>query len=395
VKTLNRLRQEVDPTKIIQDAYNKAVKEIVKDKGKTFLASVDAKAKERIEIIAKNSEKQKAVVTALITSLTKKIETPAQDIRYHKVELQGGYSGRTFDTRYITPFLKERIPRIAMKESGWLTRSIEQAHPFTLKPLFPGKISNELVKTSFLQLLDDIEVSKANPRQYLIALFIFLIYERSRIQTVISSMPSVPTEKEIQIDLIINCLKEHFFTGYRSYGASKLPVIAIYSLYQIMTKELSRYKNKKLEPLMSHISPDMRAGRIGDIEVKDAHEECFEAMEIKHGIPIDPVMVRDAYKKFKTTHVRRYYLLTTAEPYIREGEERNLENLKRQIRKEHGCEVIVNGVMQSIKYYLRLISSPKEFIETYTNALKLEISRTSEIKEEHLRKWSEILKRFI
>lgn len=44
-----------------------------------------------------------------------------------------GYSGRSFDTKYITPFMKFKFPKIAMRESGWLTRSLEQLEPYDLK----------------------------------------------------------------------------------------------------------------------------------------------------------------------------------------------------------------------------------------------------------------------
>jgi len=53
-----------------------------------------------IKIIAGNCERQKAVVTALITSLVKKIETPLQDIRLHREEFNGGYSARVYDTKH-------------------------------------------------------------------------------------------------------------------------------------------------------------------------------------------------------------------------------------------------------------------------------------------------------
>ena len=50
---------------------------------------------------------------------------PAQDIRNHQASIEGGYSGRTFDSKYITPFMKlHKFP--SMAESGWLTRALEQ-----------------------------------------------------------------------------------------------------------------------------------------------------------------------------------------------------------------------------------------------------------------------------
>jgi DNA (cytosine-5)-methyltransferase 1 len=382
-----------DPTEILESAYEKAYDEYNKDKGKSFLEKLNNNAREWIEVIATNSEKQKGVVTALITSLTKKIESPSQDVRYHKKELQGGYSARVFDTRYVTPFLKRKIPRVAMKESGWLTRSIEQMHPFTLNPPFPGKISDKKVKNAFLQILNDIEENKSDPKLYLIALFIMLINETSKVQDTIYSMPLINVEKDIEIDTIIYCLKSHFFANYHSvgHGASKLPVIAIYSLYQIMINEVERYQGKNLAPLMSHLSPDQRSGMVGDIEITDEKGNCFEGVEIKYNIPIDHTMIEDAYNKFKETPIKRYYLLTTAEPHIQNGEEQKIKESINRIKKEHGCEVIVNGVMQSIKYYLRLIRSPKIFLDIYTNALIEDANKSSEIKKGHLDMWKQIL----
>ena len=54
---------------------------------------------------------------------------PAQDIRNHQASIEGGYSGRTFDSKYITSFLKlHKFP--SMAESGWLTRALEQKVPY-------------------------------------------------------------------------------------------------------------------------------------------------------------------------------------------------------------------------------------------------------------------------
>ena len=55
-----------------------------------------------------------------------------------------GFSGRSIDTKYITPTLKE-LGLTSMSESGWLTRSLEQPYPYDFK--YQGKISK--VKDEF------------------------------------------------------------------------------------------------------------------------------------------------------------------------------------------------------------------------------------------------------
>ena len=379
------------PTQILNDALQKATKEFNKDKGAGFMATLSTGAQRWINTIGKKSGTQKGVVSALTTSLVKKIETPSQDIRYHKIDLRGGYSGRSLDTNYITPFFKEHFPRIAMKESGWLTRSIEQPHAFTLSPPFPGKIRNIQVKDAFLQILNDVEVNAADSYNYLVALFIALISKKTKIQTLIKKVRVPLTGKEAKIDQIVSSLETHFFSDYKSAGASKLPVIAIHSIYRILLIQLSRYRGKKLLPLKSHVAPDVRAGEIGDVEVVNGKDRFFEALEIKHNIPVTSGIIKDAYKKFRNTSVRRYYLLTTAKPYIDPKEKVSVRQLINEIRNKHGCEVIVNGVIPSFKYYLRLISRPELFLKLYTATLKIDIMKGAEIKEEHLEKWKEIL----
>ena len=166
-----------DYNSILEESYNKAIHEIKKDEGKSYLLKLNKKQRDWLLKISEKSESLKAIVTALVTSLVKKIEDPKQDIRYHKHELKGGYSARTLDTNYVTPFFKKYFRRLSMKESGWLTRSIEQPQPFTLR--FKGKIRDKEVKDSFLHIIDNLETNKANPEYYLISLFILLIKETS------------------------------------------------------------------------------------------------------------------------------------------------------------------------------------------------------------------------
>ena len=169
-----------------------------------------------IHIIIENAESQKGVLTVLITSLVKKIETPSQDVRYHKKELVNGYSGRGFDTKYITPFINKKFQRFAMKGgSGWLTRSLEQAHPYTLE--YPGRIQNIPVKDAFLGILNDIEKNKANPEKYLIAVLAGLIkvMERSHIRASLFEIENnkdykVQHAERITIDKILQILIRHF-----------------------------------------------------------------------------------------------------------------------------------------------------------------------------------------
>ena len=341
-----------------------------------------------VNTIIEKAESFRAVLTVLITSLVKKLETPTQDVRYHQTKLPNGYSGRGLDTRHITPFMKEKFRRFAMSESGWLTRTLEQSHPYTLD--YPGEIDNTTVKDAFLQILNDIEENKADPKEYLRSIFSALIPLMEESQRSFDFLKEAQHTETVTIEKIVDLLRHHFSHEYGVAGASRLPVLAVYSAYEILM-EIQRYEGKTLLPLKSHTTADTKSRgirAIGDIEVMHDNR-FFEGVEIKHNIPISLGIVEDAYQKFAQTPVSRYYLLTTAEPNVEDVDAVN--ELVSRIHRQHGCEVIINGILPSLKYYLRLLSNPQLFLQNYSKNLQLDFQQKAEIKETHLRYWETLL----
>ncbi len=337
-----------------------------------------------VQAVVDHAETQKAVLAALLTSLTKKLVTPQQDVRLHKVELPGGYSGRGFDTTYITPFIREHFPRLAMRSgSGWLTRSIEQLAPFTLD--FPGRIQNAAVKTAFLHILDDVETHNADPRAYLLALLRLLDAKMQADQ--LSAQPITMIAHSVTIVKLLAALRSHFYRQYHTSGASRLPVIAIHVIYELLL-DTPRYQGKQLVPLKGHTTSDLKSHTIGDVEIITEVGKYFEAVEVKHRIAITPTMVRDAFEKVNSTPLTRYYLLTTAEPNTIEQEQ--VSALTEQIHTQFGIEIIVNGIMPSLKYYLRLLPDLAAFVAVYTQRLADEYAHSTDIKLIHVQAWNEI-----
>ena len=339
-----------------------------------------------VKTIIEKAESFRGVLTVLITSLVKKIEDPDQDVRYHQKKLTNGYSGRGFDTLHVTPFMTEKFRRFAMSTTGWMTRSLEQRHPYTLE--YPGEIDDITVKDAFLQVLNDIEENKADPKKYLQLIFSALIalMEKSRMN--LDLLNKAQQIKTVTIGKIVNLLKHHFSRNYGVAGAARLPVLAVYSAYE-MLMGIERYEGKTLLPLKSHTTADTQSRGIGDIEVLNENS-FFEGVEIKHNIPISLKIVTDAYEKFEQTPVCRYYLLTTAEPNVEDVD--SVNEFVSEIHKQHGCEVIINGILPSLKYYLRLLSNPKLFLDGYSKNIELDFKQKADIKEPHLLYWEKLLK---
>ncbi len=348
---------------------------------------------EKISLIAKNCSKQKGVYTVLVTLLIHKTLRPQQDVRFHQENLLNGFSGRTIDTKYITPTLKY-LGLPSMAESGWLTRSLEQPFPYLMN--YQGKIGGKGVKEAFLGVLDFLEVKTKPINQSRIAelLAIYLlkvVLEISIDEAII--IPKIQDNKksEIKINDIISALEEHFYCKtYTAKGTSKLPVIAIYAIYELIIKEVSRYQNCNLKPLGSHTASDRTSKSSGDIEIyySESPNSLLEVIEIKFEKPIDKHMVAIAIEKIAKFNPERYLILSSAN--IKQEDMSDIAKMIDEVAKEYKCQIIVNGVLPTIKYYLRLVNYLPEFIDNYS-AL---IEKDQEINFDHKQKWSEIITRF-
>ncbi len=360
---------------------------------------IDGKNKKRIDVIIDSIDSHKSVPTALITSLVKKIVNPEQDIRYHKVDFgddkvewnNKGYSARTFDTKYITPWMKKHFEKWATKESAWLTRSIEQAHPFTLD--FPGRIKNKEVKRAFLEILNDVEEYEANPYELLRYMFFKMKKKYSNYQKLVKFTTNIEN-KTITIQNVIDALEYYFNEDFKDkQGTSFLPVVAIYSLMQSVMKYIVKYNGRILGDLKSHTASDRTSNSLGDIEVLNDDGTRYEVFEIKHNILLTKSHIEDIGMKILNSreyNLEKYYILTTNKPDINPEELENIKNYCTEFLKEHNVEIIPNSVIFTIKYYLRM-GNPEEFIEVFTKNLTELFINDSNIKEDHIIKWKSIL----
>ncbi|MBQ3556968.1 MAG: hypothetical protein IJA11_04150 [Oscillospiraceae bacterium] len=358
---------------VLDNVYARAMEAVAANDLTTTLPKA---IKEQVDLLVSRSETNKGMIAVLTTLLVHKQVDPQQDIRYHQAQLPNGFAGRGIDQNYITPFMKS-VCFPAMAESGWLTRSLEQAHPYDLN--YPGKIKPDAVKVAFLNIIDQVQVHCLCADDVLFYFFKLLVKQRDDLNIELAKPHSLSISK------IIKLLEKHFTHKYSCAGASRLPTLAIYAAYQCMMRQVARFNDKQLCPLESHNSADTQSGRIGDIDVNNDNGTAFEGVEIKHEIQITPQLVRDAYEKFKVYNTDRYYLLTTANMDSADWDA--IEAEIQRIAQIHGCQVIVNGVYTTLKYYLRLVTDPAEFIDRYVELLKVDEA----IKFQHKVAWNDII----
>lgn len=330
-------------------------------------------------VIVDNAESSKAALTVALTCLTYKIIVPRQDIRKHQQSIEGGFSGRTFDSHVITPFLR-RHSFPCMAESGWLTRSFEHKEPYTLS--YNGAIKPAALKTAFLSLIDAIqEKNTAERNEALLSLLLeLLIISRDRK----SILPAVP--RNLSIAATVSLLDSHFHAKYSAPGAARLPVLALYAVYQCLFVEgLRRFEGKSLLPLESHNSADAQSGRIGDIDVVNADGSEFEAVEVKLDVRVTAEIADRAKEKILRSTASRYYILSTLP--AEEGDKADIDAAVRDVATVSGCQLIINGVLPTIKYYMRLLSSPSAFAEAYARLVFTDES----VKFEHRERWNSLV----
>lgn len=310
--------------------------------------------------------KNKSVLAVLITLLVKKVVSPKQDIRLHRADLRNGFSGRGLDTNIITPFLKaNNFP--APAESAWVTRSFEHPSPYTMD--YPGKISPKRIKVDFLQLLDKVQKETKLAESLLVSLFSKMVALREKQKNLRLARP-----KNRTISRAVAMVAQLWENNMR--GASRIPVLAVYAAYRCLVKEAGRYKDHELLPLLPHNAADERTKRSGDIDLA-VDGKTVEAVEIKHGKKIDARLVLDISEKIKGTTVKRYYVLSTNEEMEQMDQ---ITDLTIAAFVNHECEIIVNGVARTLKYYLRLVTNTDDFIDEFVTALEEDEGVSYDIK---------------
>jgi DNA (cytosine-5)-methyltransferase 1 len=371
---------------ILEDAYKTASQIVQENTFEQFENIITS----QVDVFIDAIENDKSLTQVIVTSLLKKIITPKQDIRLHMKKFKNGYSARVLDTKVTSPFFKDYFPKYANKETAFLTKATRAEVKWDMKEGQKLPFRNKKLVLPFISLITNIQNQKFDIKTCLIYIFAKLI-ALSKIEEALFESTNLQSEnlETLNIHLIIKMLQEHF----ESKISSRLPVIAIYSIYQALLPNFERYKNKKLVDLQVHTSSDKHG--FGDIEIYTTDNQPFEIVEIKHNIPIDKYLIFDIAKKTQNIKIDRYYILTTfANGFESAESEKEVTEYILNLKKIQGIDIIANGIITTLKYYLRFIDNYQEFIDVYTQNLIKDAKNSTEIKNFHLEKWTEILKRY-
>lgn len=334
---------------------------------------------EGADVVLRLSRTKHATRGVALTLCLCQILHPELDVRYHKTNLDTnaeGYSARGVDNAATVPFLTEK-GLYHNVESHWLTRTMAVDTPYlpgTVLKTVPKNAGPDLIVVANLIYNAQRDFEKVNAIAKI--LLMGLIYERN--------MGQIPLTrpKNLSIDQVMFLLHKHFETHY-SKNAPRLPQIAIYAIYQCIVGSMKRYEDFTLMPLERMKAANRKSGSVGDIDL-NKDKRPIEAVEIKYEIPIDKAIVIEATQKVQTEAVERYFILSTAAPKAEDLDE--IQRIKESFLKSNGCEIIVNGVYDTIKYYLRLLESTNDFINNYADLL----SDDPDLNYEHKVAWNTV-----
>ncbi len=343
-------------------------------------AALSGRLQAALDTLNMRAQAASAVFTNIVTCLAIKAARPDVDVRYHQTQIQkdtdrpAGVNFRGISEDVVYPWLSRN--RFEGAKSGWQTRTLERPKPYILT--YDENIAH--VKTEFLAVFDEIE----EQGQPAFAALAYLIWKQVVRREEVRITLSIPKTQDI--GTIVEMFRRHFFRSYKgSKGASRLPVLALQAIYSVMVPELRRYAGKTVKPLNEHSAADSQTGSIGDIEVSDDEtSEIFEAVEVKHNITVTEAIAADVQLKVMDKDISRYYILTThqnCEPD--DGARRIIDNIK----TVYDCQVIANGVMPTIRYYLRLLDDPSVIFPAYVELLQIDKA----IAHEHRTAWNEVV----
>jgi DNA (cytosine-5)-methyltransferase 1 len=302
-----------------------------------------------------------------------KIAEPSQDIRCHKAEHEGGFSARAYDTRVTVPFLiSKSLPRSV--ESHWLSQTFSFSGPY-----YPDARLKTQPTSAGPLMIEVVNAVNSGGSNFAEAAVIGLLVEFIRVRNADRVVLTRP--KDLPIHKVRELIEAHLASPYKS-NAPRLPQLVIYAVYRCLVQSIERYRGAKLEPLERLKSADRKRGTIGDVVISYDGIRV-EAVEIKHDQPIAFIHVAEAIDKVRAERVTRYYLLSNKGI---DAADRELINARAaEFLKQNGCEIIINGIFESLAYYLRLLPNTTEFLFQYAALLESD----EDTGYEHRIRWNE------
>lgn len=241
--------------------------------------------RERVDYVCRCTS-NRAGARLLMACLLGKLHLPHVDPRkpYTEIGDEGSFSGRTYDERYLTPFIHtHRLP--VNPTTAFLTPTLRNIdHPLTTDRELVGRPRELYQKT--LQLLEDVAKDRIAADILFLEVVRVLLQLReeklARMASLLNALARTEGALPLSSEAIVTLISQHLACK----NASRLPVLIVAAAYHAVGSRLS----ERVLPLNAHNAADLQTGSIGDVEIclvgDDAVVTAYE-MKLKRVTPDD------------------------------------------------------------------------------------------------------------
>lgn len=237
-------------------------------------AIADVTLQEQVDYVCRCLS-NRAGVRLLMACLLAKLAEPHVDPRkpYTEIGDSDSFSGRTYDERYITPFINHhRLP--VNPTTAFLTPTLRNRNQaLTRDQTLVGR-PRALYQTT-LELLDDVAAERVTAQDLLTEILRILMLLRdeklARISALLQSLDRSQDAPPLSSEAIITLISQHLACK----NASRLPVLVVAAAYDIAGPAL---KEQRLA-LQAHNAADLQTGSLGDLEITTRQPSTVEGIE--------------------------------------------------------------------------------------------------------------------
>ena len=308
----------------------------------------------------------RAGVRLLMACMIGKIDQPHVDPREPYTEIGGecSFSGRTYDERYLTPFISEfKLP--CNPTTAFLTPALRNIDsPLTKEVVIVGRPAR--VYTEALNILDSVVHEEVEAEDVLAetirVLCIIRNEKKSRMKTLLADIQKSRGGFPLPSEVIINLITQHLACK----NASRLPVLVIAAAYQTVGEKIG----ERLRKLHVHNAADKQTGAMGDVEIcLESDDHVVTVYEVKFKRVTRSDIVRAVTKIVEQQHKIDNYIFITTE-VINEEVNDYARSLYDQLG---GIEVVVLDCLGFLRHFLHFFHRLRtKFLENYQELLLAE-----------------------
>lgn len=338
-----------DPSEILDIAFNEASESQI---------DPTSEITKQIEFVCRNPQ-NRAGARFLMACLLAKVHKPEVDIRKPYTAIKGAdvYSGRTYDERYIRPFIiKHDLP--CNPTTAFLTPALRNRDiVLTLGVNLEGR-PPQLYKT-VLHLLDAVEKGNVSAAALLMetvrSLLSFRDENHQRLEVLL--MPSGDLEGELPLsaEAIVTLIEQHLQCPH----TSRLPVLVVAAAY----KAAETFLGERAQPLYSHTAADKQTGATGDLEITLIDDdEVITGYEMK-AKRVERGDIDRALEKIADTgkRVNNYIFITTDTIEVEVS-----EYAASVYERAGGIEMVILDCIGFLRHFLHLFHRIRmQFLDAY------------------------------